>query len=384
MAKGVEVYKGKVRIWFMWQGKRRYETTTFKPSPAGIASAGKLRATIQEEIRQGTFAYGTHFPDSRHAATDTSSFFVMAKRYVGLIEQSLSASTVYGYRNDINRYWLPCFGDRPMQKITTPEIRDAITDSGLSKLSAKKFNNAMTPLRGIFDLWLEEDENIDRRNPCDRIKFQKFQIPSPEPLSIREIELVLAEMDPRWLSYYEFFLGTGMRQSELFALRWSDVDWHMNTVTVERAFTRKTLKATKTGKVRHVELTPLAHRGLSRQKPVTFMKNGYIFEWRGSMIDDDKAPRRAWDAAIRKAGIRHRKAYSCRATYISHSLMAGINPYRVADQAGNSVETIMKHYAKWIKEAPASVTDIYGAIEDKNATKMLSSGTIGTVSKLKG
>lgn len=382
MAKGVEVYKGRVRIWFNWQEKRRYETTEFKPNATGIAAAAKLRSIIQDEIRHGTFSYAVHFPDSRNAQKDTSGFFAMAKRYVTMIEQNSSASTLYGYRNSINRYWLPYFEHRPLAKITTAEIRDVITESGLGKLSPKTFNNAMTPLRGIFDLWLEEDESYQYRNPCDRIKFQKFQIPAPDPLNWEEIELMLAALDPRWLSYYEVFLGTGMRPSELFALRWDDIDWRMNTVTVERAFTRKTMKVTKTNKVRHIDCTTLTIQGLKRQKSATFMKpDGYVFEWMGAMVDDDKAPRRAWDSAIRRTGIRHRKAYSCRSTYISHALMAGVNPYKVADQAGNSVETIMKHYAKWIKEAPTSPADIFRALPE-NATKMLSSTDTATVSKL--
>ena len=382
MAKGIEVYKGRVRLWFNWQGKRRYETTDFKPNSPGIAAAAKLRAIIIDEIKHGTFSYVAHFPDSKHAHRDTSGFYAMAKRYVTLIEQTLSASTVYGYRNSINRYWLPYFEHRHMAKINTAEIRDVITESGLSELGPKTFNNAMTPLRGIFELWLEEDESYQYRNPCDRIKFQKFQIPAPDPLNLDEIQLVLNAMDPRWLSYYEVFFGTGMRPSELFAVRWSDIDWRMGTVTVQRAFTRKTMKVTKTSKVRHVELTTLALQGLERQKPTTYISGSYIFEWMGSMVDDDKAPRRAWDSAIRRIGIRHRKAYSARSTYISHALMAGVNPYKVADQAGNSVETIMKHYAKWIKQAPTAPADIYGPIKSQNAIKMLSGDNLASVTNL--
>ena len=382
MAKGVEVYKGRVRLWFNWKGKRRYETTDFRPNATGIANAAKLRMIVTDEIKHGTFSYIAHFPNSKHAYQDTSGFFAMAKRYITLIEQTLSASTVYGYRNSVNRYWLPFFEHRPMAKISTAEIRDVITDSGLSELGPKTFNNAMTPLRGIFELWLEEDESCQFRNPCDRIKFQKFQVPAPDPLSLEEIQLVLNVIDPRWLSYYEVFFGTGMRPSELFAVKWSDVDWRMGTITVQRAFTRKTMKVTKTSKVRHVELTTLAMDGLERQKPITYLAGAHIFEWMGEMVDDDKAPRRAWDSAIRRAGIRHRKAYSARATYISHALMAGVNAYKVADQAGNSVETIMKHYAKWIKEAPTAPADIYGSVKSKNAIKVLSDPDSPTVVKM--
>lgn len=383
MAKGVEVYKGKIRIWFKWQGKRRYETTDFKPNAPGIAAGARLRMIIVDEIKHGTFAYAAHFPSSKWAMQDTSGFYVMAKRYVTLIKQTLSASTVYGYRNSINRYWLPYFEHRAMAKINTAEIRDVITESGLSELGPKTFNNAMTPLRGIFDLWLEEDESYQMRNPCDRIKFQKFQIPPPDPLDLEEIQLLLDAIDPRWLSYYEVFFGTGMRPSELFALRWSDIDWRLSTITVQRAFTRKTMKVTKTSRVRHVEMTPMAIEGLERQKAVTFLAGNHVFEWMGAMVDDDKAPRRAWDSAIRRIGIRHRKAYSARSTYISHSLMAGVNPFKVADQAGNSVETIMKHYAKWVQAAPATAADIYGATKSQNAIKTLSGGSKATVTKLR-
>lgn len=43
-----------------------------------------------------------------------------------------------------------------------------------------------------------------------------------------------------------------------------------------------------------------------------------------------------WDAAIKRAGLRHRKSYQSRHTYACWSLTAGANPAFIANQMGHA------------------------------------------------
>ena len=54
---------------------------------------------------------------------------------------------------------------------------------------------------------------------------------------------------------------------------------------------------------------------------------------------------------------------------VRHALMTGDNPYKVAEQSGNLVETMMKHYAEWCEESTTPPKDIYEPV----ALKMLRS-----------
>jgi len=54
--------------------------------------------------------------------------------------------------------------------------------------------------------------------------------------------------------------------------------------------------------------------------------------------------------ALRATGIRPRKFYATRHTFISASLEAGYNIKRLADYCGTSVEMIERHYAGYLRD----------------------------------
>jgi len=359
MARGVEVFKGRVRIGFKWQGKRVYETTEFRPTASGITEAGKLRAEIIESIKYDRFQYADYFPDSVRAGSDSCTFYDMAKKYITLVESQKSVSTIAGYRKSINRYWLPEFRKRPIAGITTGDIRDAISTSGLLKLSPKTFNNAMTPLRGIFDLAV--DFEFINLNPCKKVKAQKWQPPLPDPLTQIEMNRILAELSDHWTPYFQVAFGTGARPSELLALRWQDIDLQQKIVRIQRGYVNHTTNdQTKTHKARDTELSALALDGLKAQKSRTFLSGDLVFvDLKGKQIVSEKPPRLEWNRALKKLGIRHRVAYATRETFISYALSEGININQVAYQAGNSPAIIMKHYGKWIPQQNSGIRDLF-------------------------
>jgi len=354
---GASIFRNKVRIWFKYEGKPVYEFTGHRPTPSGLIDAARLRAEIVQKIDMGLFTYRDYFPNSIRANQDTGSFFVMAKKYIATMEQHKAASTVKGYRKMINNYWLPLFMERPIGTITTGDIHDAITDSGLTDLSNKTFNNAMTPLRGIFDLAVDY-ESISI-NPCNKIKAAKLQRPMPDPMDESEMYLMLRHIAPEWLNYFRVAFGTGMRPSELIALRWADVDFNSGLIRVERAYVEKQVKGTKTYKPRFVELNELSISGLRDQKASTYLAGVLVFEHRGKQINNDKPPRNAWNAALKKAEIRHRVAYCTRHTFISIALSGGANPFQVSEQAGHSMEMMLKHYTKWMRQADSGISGMF-------------------------
>ena len=355
--RGAEIHKGAVRISIKWRGKWVYETTGFKPTDAGLASAAKLRAEIVEKERNGRFIYNEYFPNSKRARVSTDTVYDFAKKYIDYQRSEIAASTLKGYRKMLNNYWLPQIGALQIADVNTGSVRDAIHDSGLAELTAKTFNNAMTPLRGVFEL--ARDYEIIARNPCDKIKSKKHQTPPPDPLSLDEMHLVLNHIRPDWRPYFQVAFGTGMRTSELIALRWGDIDFNSGLIQVERGYVEQQEKGTKTSRVRQVEVNSLAMTGLKAQKSVTFLAGDLVFLSNGQQINNDKPPRLIWDAALKRAGVRHRKAYCTRHTFITAALSFGKSPYLVAQQAGNSVRMIETHYAKWIKQsAESSMSDL--------------------------
>lgn len=63
------------------------------------------------------------------------------------------------------------------------------------------------------------------------------------------------------------------------------------------------------------------------------------------------SPGQTWKAALKRSGVRHRKAYQSRHTYACWSLSAGANPNFVANQMGYSnSQMIYQVYGAWMPE----------------------------------
>lgn len=50
-----------IRIWFMWQGTRHWETLSIPPTPANIKYVTKMREDICTRISIGVFDYADFF-----------------------------------------------------------------------------------------------------------------------------------------------------------------------------------------------------------------------------------------------------------------------------------------------------------------------------------
>ena len=155
--------------------------------------------------------------------------------------------------------------------------------------------------------------------------------------------------------YYELFylaLFSGMRRSELLALRWSDIDLELGQVYVTRGlqqlkdssliFTQpKSEKSRRT-----IALPPSAtailkeyrnHVALSLAlKAKTLADNDLIF-----MRDNGKPIRPntvtyAWKGMVKRSGLKPIRLHDCRHSHASLMLAKGIHPKIVQERLGHS------------------------------------------------
>src|SRR5262249_27616470 len=70
----------------------------------------------------------------------------------------------------------------------------------------------------------------------------------------------------------------------------------------------------------------------------------------GRRVDEERFLQQHGHRALRARGIRPRKFYATRHTFISASLEAGYNIKRLADYCGTSVEMIERHYAGYLRD----------------------------------
>lgn len=358
LPEGIDTRGDRIRIRFTWNGERIAETYPFPATPENIQRAGRLRREVAQRIEFGTFTiddYRNYFPNSKRIPQLGSGdlFGALAQSWLDGLE--VSAATRAEYKKTLNKYWMPQLAARPVRGIRPSELRTLIR--GIEWRSAKTRNNSLIPLRGILEMAVE-DELIDR-NPMAKIKNQEHQRPKPDPFSREEMETILNWLKDEYLgveaihmAYFLFGFFTGMRTSEMLALRWSDIDFRRGYARVEKAQSKGRMNdRTKTAKVRDVLLSSRALEALAIAKPLTFLAGAEVFRSprTGEAYTTEKSQRFVFTRALKKLGVRHRPAYNTRHTYATLLLMAGANPHFVAAQLGHSVTMTLTVYSTWIQ-----------------------------------
>lgn len=364
--RGIQSRAGTLYIAFAWQGKPVRRSLHLPDTTPNRKYARQLLGEIKRKIALGTFDPTEYFQDGQPITAPAITFVEFATQWLAG-QDHLTTGTRSEYRKALNSYFVPALGVRPIESITHTELLSLMA-SALAGKSAKTRNNALTPLRRVFEAAYLD--GIIQANPCGRIKFAKEQKPIPMPLTIGEVDSILKWIaeneDERWLNYFETAFFTGLRTSELIALKWPDVDCQRKAITVQRAKVRFEIKSTKTAAVREVELHARAMMALQRQKAATLLQGEWVFRHpsTGLPFINDRAPRLIWTKAMADLGIKHRAAYQTRHTYATLALMSGANPMWVARQLGHStMQMLLTRYGRWIDAADrgAELAKVEGA-----------------------
>jgi integrase len=175
-------------------------------------------------------------------------------------------STIQDYRGHLRRHLVPFFGERPIDKIEPAQVAQYLKRKRSDGLSSKTVQNHLNFLHGVFAFaikrgWAQSNPvaYVDRpkknRSPHQRVRF----------LQPAELDKLIDAVQEDTLGGVEraLYLAaalTGLRQGELLALKWLDIDWHAGRVRVADNFTRGQMDTPKSHEGRSVPMAArLAH-----------------------------------------------------------------------------------------------------------------------------
>jgi integrase len=354
---GVAARRQHIQIQFQFQGRRCRETIRLTPTGPNLKYAERLRGEILRKIELGTFSYAEYFPRSVMArAPGGTSLTFNDRAEAWLAAADVEHSTRRFYRVMLDKHVLPTLGDKLVTQVTYSDISNLIA---AIPGSAKTRNNALIPIRRVMHIAF-----IDGLIPSDvaaRVEYQKHQSREPDPFTQDEADAIIAKIEERYgqevANYFGFGFYSGCRTSEQIALKWEDIDWNAGesgTICISRAKVMLKEKGTKTGVVRFHELNARSVEYLRRQQQFTKLRGPYIFldPVTGKQFNDDRQPReRYWRPILAALKMRYREPYQMRHSYATWAIMAGMRELYVAQQLGNSVEMLRRHYVRWIKAA---------------------------------
>lgn len=353
-----------INLTFTYKGvKCREPLSNLDVTGKNIKYAERTLGEIHNAIERGTFVYAEYFPRSARLkifgnAGTGKTVKMYLDEYLKICEtRGLSPSTIDGYKKCRNA--LASLNIFPASELTPAALKTWIQNQ---KTTLKTIRNRLSFLRSSLDEAITD--GVLQINPVSLVTASRYMSNKAEsegnyivdPLTPAEVNALLNSAgNIQWENLFRFAIQTGLRSSELCALRWKDIDFIQKTAHVQNASVSGVTKGTKTkAGTRKVELSDEAMLALAKQKPFTFMKDATIFEdpkTEKAWTSADSIRKKAWVPTLRKAGIRYRNPYQTRHTFATRMISQGVNLFWLAGQMGHKgPEMLFRHYGSYLAE----------------------------------
>ena len=290
---------------------------------------------------------------------------------------NVKASTLATYRSRISGAYARAFGARKLAAISTEDVQRFLAQVSAQGVSAATTRAYLVLLRELLAhavLW-----GYLTRNPCDGIKAPRVVHREMDFLTPDEVRALLDAANPDDHALLATACMTGMRQGELLALQWDDVDWRSGTIRVHRSLYRGTFVDPKSARsIRTIGMSKrLAAILMDHKVSAPYSPWDLVFCSKdGTPLDQANIYNRMFQPTLRRAGLRRIRFHDLRHSYASMLINQGENLKYVQSQLGHaSITTTVDRYGHLMPDAHV------GASERLDATLFGSSpaGLVDTV-----
>ncbi len=313
--------------------------------------AGKRRrrrkfiyADSKQAVQQKLLKYlGKHGGSS--APTDRSPFAEFAGRFLEDARANLSPNTARSYEQVLRLHVLPQIGGLKLDQIDASRLRRLYSELRRDGLSASLVARVHVTLRRVLNV-AKREEHIET-NPLDRVDAPTYKRPPARAMTVEQVEVLLrAARGHRLEALFVLAVTTGMRQGELFALRWDAVDLKRRTLSVTHSVREiegqleRIEPKTDTSR-RRIELSKMAVDALERRQQIAKEEehnSPYIFPSpTGTLLRKSNFLRRVYFPMRAAAGISDAVPFhALRHTAATMLLLQGVSPRVVQELLGHA------------------------------------------------
>jgi integrase len=291
------------------------------------------------------------------------TFGEYAERWMrGHVAANLKESSARGYRLLLDSYILPVLKDRPLAAITREEIKElcfSCLENGRKRpitledetedatLSPRTVSYIVRTISAIFNHAIED--GIVLVNPALRPgRFIKTgsRREKVDILTLEEGTLLLETAEKHFIRIYPLLLAamrTGLRQGEILALDWGDIDWSGNFIEVRRSVWNGITTTPKSGRSRRVDMSDRLKEVLEQHRKrmaAEALKAGremsaLVFTSAEGTPYDAANVRKTFEAVLRKAGLRKIRFHDLRHSFASWLIANKESLAYVRDQLGH-------------------------------------------------
>jgi len=329
-----------------WQGRVPYRD----PDTGKRRELGKTFATAQEADVWVQSQRAQFREDPTHRPPSDQSLEMFFTEWLQIIAgQGLSESTLTDYRY-MAAHPIRVLGSKPLNSLSTLDIQRLYTTLATDH-SPRTVQYVHVVLKKALNdavAW-----GLIAANPAAKAKPPRQQrrlvtVPTPEEAR----RLLEAAQGGRWYAMWVWMLHTGMREGEVLALRWSDLDWGQKTVRVAQALSqdgsRRLIKEPKTD--RSIRVIALSDEVLAVMRThqtqqardqaragEKWSNTGLVFATQHGKLLSKRNTLRALKADLQRAGLPSTvRVHSLRHAMATHWLAASVSIRVVSERLGHT------------------------------------------------
>jgi integrase len=370
--------------------------TPIEKSAVGARSTEGIKQTESNKVdppAEGTDSqmrqpHGEPLSDDRPPAQanepPTLSLVELIERWMDLVTDDLSPTTVRSYRCLIDGKILPALGSLEIHELT-PSALDSFyislrRDQGLATGTVRHVHSILRSCLAQAVKWglLDANPALSASPP----KLRRAEVQPPDLAQLQTLIHEAERVNPPFSRFLRLMAATGLRRGEACALRWTDVDFDEATLVVRRALItakgKSTLvKSTKTRSIRRIALDVTTLTALRVQRDFAQSKaaeddaelvhEAYIF----SHAVDGSRPWYPDNASHNFITLRNRlgfhgvRLHDLRHAHATQLLAAGVPVRTVSGRLGHAnAATTLGVYAHFLassdRDAANVITELLG------------------------
>lgn len=367
------------RVWkleFSIRGRRRSKTV------------GPFLGSEAQQLRQAK----THWLEIEarlkadlddHIEPSTKKLAEYAEEWLARREHDLRITTFTSYSYMLKKYILPQLGGCRLQELRPNDILTLLT-----ALRSQGLTRTVGLVRTVLHKALQDAVYLEmlKSNPVDRVQTPKIPRHRAQAYTLEEISAILEQARPRWRPLIQFAAFSGLRISEVLALKWEDVDLKKGYVKVHRSIVDVKGRSVLQDKTK----TPAGERAFTLPDPAldalrmqrkaqleqrlasgpAWKERGFVFTTATGKATGPSVTRRAYRSIRDAAGASQLSFHSLRHTSASIQLAAEVTLEAVSKRLGHGSSRVTADtYSHMLPQMDQDAAVKVNAFLDRHSTQ---------------
>jgi integrase len=250
------------------------------------------------------------------------------------------------------------FGELEMEQIKASTITAWQTSMKVQGYSPKTIQN----FRSVLSLILHyaNGDGLITQNPLSFVKLPKKTRKEVFAFRVEEIKQILASASGQFKNILQLAFFSGMRPSEIIALKWSKVDFNHDTIRVNLCRVDGVEDLPKGHKERIIDILPQVKEALQRQRFLTASKGDDVFlNQYGRIYQSSKVLDTSFKKLLESIGLPVVRFYTTKKSFITLMKSMRMNESWIIQQVGHEDKLVSReHYTAKLDQNFDCIRDI--------------------------